>query len=68
MAQRHASQKAMSLVLVLLGALRASLKTHADLALENLALRQQLALLRRRSKRLQFGRLDRLFWLWLSHR
>jgi hypothetical protein len=49
-----------------LGALRAALRTHTDLALENLALRQQLVLLRRRSKRPQFGRLDRLFWVWLS--
>jgi hypothetical protein len=51
----------MSLVLALSGALRASLRTRTDLALENLALRQQLVLLRRRSKRPQFGRLDRLF-------
>jgi hypothetical protein len=57
----------MSLVIALLGALRASLRTRTDLALENLALRQQLVLLRRRSKRPQFGRLDRLFWLWLSN-
>jgi hypothetical protein len=57
----------MSLVIALLGALRASLKTRTDLALENLALRQQLVLLRRRSERPQFERLDRLFWLWLSH-
>jgi len=56
----------MSLVIALLGALRASLKARTDLALENLALRQQLVLLRRRSKRPQFERLDRLFWLWLS--
>src|SRR5713101_2765771 len=47
----------MSLVIALLGALRASLRTRTDLALENLALRQQLVLLRRRSKRPQFGRL-----------
>src|SRR5258707_1500818 len=57
----------MSLAIALLGALRASLKTRTDLALENLALRQQLVLLRRRSKQPQFERLDRLFWLWLSH-
>src|SRR6266851_3225505 len=44
----------MSLVIPLLGALRASLRTRTDLALENLALRQQLVLLRR-SKRPQFG-------------
>src|SRR5712692_11850767 len=55
----------MSLLLALLGALRASLRTRTDLAFENLALRQQLVLLRR-SKRPQFGRLDRLFWVWLS--
>src|SRR5713101_3007694 len=55
----------MYLVLALLGALRASLRTRTDLAFENLALRQQLVLLRR-SKRPQFGRLDRLFWVWLS--
>jgi len=58
----------MSIVLALLGALRAALRTRTDLTLENLALRQQLALLRSRSKRPTFGRLDRAFWMWLSHR
>src|SRR5438132_10196370 len=58
----------MSFVLALLGALRATLRTRTDLVLENLALRQQLALLRRRSKRPQFGRLDRAFWVRLSNR
>jgi len=62
----EASLDAMSLVLVLLGTLRGALRTHADLALENLALRQQLALLRRRSKRPRVGLLDRVFWMWLS--
>ena len=47
----------MSLVLALLGALRAALRTRTDLTLENLALRQQLAMLRRHSKRPQIGRL-----------
>src|SRR5256885_10551952 len=56
----------MSLVLALLGALRAALRTRTDLTLENLALRQQLALLRRRSKRPPVGLLDRVFWMWLS--
>src|SRR5689334_19506244 len=51
----------MALVLALLGALRAALRSRTDLTLENLALRQQLALLRPRSKRPQFGHLDRLF-------
>jgi len=58
----------MHLVLALLGALRAGLGARTDLVLENLALRQQLALLRRRSKRPRFGPLDRLFWIWLSQR
>src|SRR5438309_11521805 len=57
----------MSLVLALLGTLGAALRTHTDLALEHLALRQQLALLRRRSKRPQFGLLDRVLWVWLSN-
>ncbi len=59
---------AMSLVLAVLGAARAALSTHTDLALENLALRQQLALLRHRSKRPRFGGLDRAFWVWFSRR
>jgi hypothetical protein len=58
----------MFLVIASLGALRAALRTRSDLALENLALRQQLALLHRRSKRPQFGRVDRAFWVWLSKR
>jgi len=57
----------MFFVLALLGTLRATLRTRTDLMLENLALRQQLALLRRRSKRPQFGRLDRFLWVWLSN-
>ena len=40
-----------ALVLSLLGALRSAVRTRADLALENLALRQQLANLRRTSPR-----------------
>ncbi len=44
------------------------MKSRADLALENLALRQQLALLHRRAKRPRFGPIDRLFWTWLSSR
>src|SRR2546426_10106236 len=59
---------AMHLVLALLGALRAALGARTDLVLENLALRQQFALLRRRSTRPRFGPLDRLFWIWLSQR
>src|ERR1700730_4048084 len=51
-----------------LGRRACSAQTHTNIALENLALRQQLALLRHRSKRPRFGRLDRAFWVWLSRR
>src|SRR6266852_9081548 len=54
------------LVLALFGALRAAFQTHTNLALENWAPRQQLALLRHRSRRPRFSSLDRTFWLWLS--
>src|SRR3989442_15861453 len=57
---------AMSLVLALLGTLRAALKTRTDLVLENLAPRQQLALLRRRSTRPPVVLLDPVFSMWLS--
>ena len=51
------------LIIVVLRALRAALRSRSDLVLENLALRQQLyALTRRRSRpRLDDG--DRTFWV-----
>ena len=53
----------LSWILVLFGTARASLKSRNQLALENLALRQQLAMLRQSVKRprVRFG--DRLFWV-----
>jgi hypothetical protein len=54
------------LILSLLGALRSALRTHVDLAIENLALRQQLASLRRTSSRPRLRNSDRAFWLVLS--
>jgi putative transposase len=39
---------------------------YRQLALENLALRQQLAVYKRIAKRPKLGRRDRLFWIWLS--
>ncbi len=53
----------LSWILVLLETARASLKSRNQLALENLALRQQLAMLRQSVKRprVTFG--DRLFWI-----
>src|SRR5712664_1494489 len=66
--QRSEAGRQLPLVFALLGALSAALGARSDLVLENLALRQQLALLRRRAKRPRFGQLDRLFWMWLSQR
>src|SRR5439155_27121039 len=39
---------------------------HRQLALENLALRQQLAVYNRTARRPKFRRSDRLFWVWLA--
>jgi hypothetical protein len=39
---------------------------HRDLALENLALRQQLAVFKRRHLRPKLRPADHLFWVWLS--
>ena len=47
-------------------ALVSTLRTHRDLALENLALRQQLAVLRGSVKRPALSNLDRRFWGLLS--
>ena len=49
-----------------LGALASMFKTSTQLRLENLALRQQLAVLRRSApKRLKRTPTDRIFWVWL---
>jgi hypothetical protein len=53
------------LCLVLTSAL-ANLKSRRDLALENLALRQQLAVLGRRTKRPKLTWVDRAFWIALT--
>ena len=55
-----------ALFVSLLGALRSAFRTRAELALENLALRQQLANLRRTSGRPRIRMVDRAFWLVLS--
>jgi len=49
-----------------LGALASMFKTPAQPRLENLALRQQLTVLRRSApKRLKLRTADRIFWVWL---
>jgi len=55
----------MDLPLVLLMALRSCFRRQRELALENLALRQQLAVLRRGTRRPLLTRVDRAFWVGL---
>ena len=52
----------MSFVLAFLAAARVFLRGRADTALEVLALRQQVAVLKRRQPRPPLSVLDRLFW------
>src|SRR5437899_6879287 len=54
---------------VLLGSVRRLLvgpPSLRDIALENLALRQQLAVFKRKCPRLRLRGTDRFFWVWLS--
>jgi putative transposase len=51
---------------IVLGTLRSAVRTHRDLALENLALRQQLAVWKARQPRPRLREMDRLFWVLLS--
>ena len=51
------------LTAILVGALRAILRSRSDLVLENIALRQQVEALRRRRPRPQLDDTDRAFWL-----
>src|SRR5881409_3788380 len=51
---------------ILFGTLRSSVRTHRELALENLALRQQLAVWKAREPRPRLTRMDRIFWVLLS--
>ncbi len=53
----------LSWIVVFLGTARASLRSRNQLALENLALRQQLAMLRQSVKRPRVNFGDRLFWI-----
>src|SRR5207253_8416821 len=51
---------------ILFGTLRSSVRTHRELALENLALRQQLAVWKARQPRPRLTEIDRIFWVLLS--
>ena len=54
------------LLILMLAFFNSILKERRDLALENLALRQQLVVLKRSGKRLAIKKKDRVFWVWLS--
>jgi putative transposase len=48
---------------ILFGTLRSTVRTHRELALENLALRQQLTVWKARQPRPPLTELDRIFWV-----
>ena len=51
---------------IVLGTLRSAVRTQRELALENLALRQQLAVCKARRPRPRLTEIDRIFWVLLS--
>lgn len=53
-------------ILRLFSLIQSALRLRSDLALENLALRQQLAVLKRQIRRPKLRRSDRFFWLFMS--
>jgi putative transposase len=55
-----------SVLVAILSAIISAINRHRDLVLENLALRQQLAVFKRRHPRPKLQPADRLFWIWLS--
>ena len=56
----------METLFCLIASLRSLLRDRRELALENLALRQQLAILARTHAHRRLRKTDRLFWVWLS--
>ncbi len=56
----------MGWVRVIVVLIRALFRDRAELAAENLALRQQLAVLEHKSRRPRLRKRDRIFWVWLS--
>src|SRR6478752_2708719 len=55
------------ILLSLLAAIRVFFRNRSDTALEVLALRQQVAVLKRKRPRPKLNRVDRLFWTALRH-
>jgi hypothetical protein len=66
LADRGEGPIVLALFMAMLGALRAAFRPRASLVAENLALRQQLAVLRRKTKRPHLLPIDRAFWVVLS--
>ncbi len=56
----------MGLIRIMLLFIRGVMSDRAELAAENLALRQQLAALELKAKRPRLRKRDRIFWVWLS--
>jgi transposase InsO family protein len=56
----------MSIVSIIAWVFRACFRDRLSLAAENLALRQQLAVLQHKAPRPSLRRRDRIFWVWLS--
>jgi len=56
----------MDYVYFIITLIRTIFMDQTELAAENLALRQQLAVLERQSKRPRLKKRDRIFWVWLS--
>ena len=63
---RAQDRRVLALLLALIAAAGSAIRSRANLAIENLALRQQLAVLRRRRPRPPLDWTDRLFWIALS--
>ncbi len=51
---------------LLFATIRSALRAREDIALENLALRHQLAVMARSARRPRLEAADRLLWCWLS--
>jgi len=56
----------MSVLQIVFVLIRGIVSNRTQLAAENLALRQQLAVLSEQKKRPRLRRRDRIFWVWLS--
>jgi putative transposase len=56
----------MQILFCLIASLRSIFRDRRELALENLAMRQQVAILKRAHSHQHLRKTDRLFWVWLS--